>query len=167
MDETIIEILDSHRLMAISTQMPSGWPQTTVVTYANEGLLIYFVISRHSQKFANIERDQRVGIAIANDVDDPREIKELAIAAHASQVTDPDQRQRALDLIVKRRASLAKMRRPDEADAAVMRAMPRVITISDYSKGFGHAETVTIGPAGIIDMQAARPDDWGFCHCED
>jgi hypothetical protein len=38
----------------------------------------------------------------------------------------------------------------------------RVVTISDYTKGFGHADIVTLGPAGIVDMQAARPDDWGF-----
>jgi len=162
MEEQIGDILESHRLMAISTDMPSGWPQTTLVSYANEGLIIYFVISRAGQKFANIERDQRVGIAIGRGVDDPRKIEELSIAAEASEVTDPGQRERALNLLVKRRASLAKLPRPDPANAAVMRAAPRVVTVSDYSKGSGHADVVTVGPAGIIDMQAARADDWGF-----
>ena len=167
MEEDVIRILDSHRLMAISTVMPNGWPQNTVVTYANEGLLIYFVISRHGQKFDNIERDQRVGIAIANDVDDPQRIRELSIAAEASQVTDPEQRQRAIDLLLKRRPSLARLPRPDASRAAVMRASPRMVTISDYSKGFGHSDVITFGPAGIADMQAARPDDWGFRPSED
>ena len=162
MDDRLTEILGSHRLMAISTLMRDGWPQTTMVGYANEGLLIYFIISREGQKFANIQRDQRVAIAIGSDVDDPQQIKELAIAAEASEVTNPEQRERATDLLLQRRPGLKSLPRPDGARSAVMRAAPRVITLSDYSRGFGHAEMVTLGPAGIIDMQPARPDDWGF-----
>lgn len=167
MEDDIVAILDSHRLMAISTVMPNGWPQTTVVGFANDGLLIYFMISRSGQKFENIQRDQRVGIAISRDYDDPNEIKELSIAAEASEVTDPAQREEAIELLLKRRPGLRKLERPDPASAAVMRAAMRIVTISDYTKGFGHAEVVTLGPAGIIDMQAARPDDWGFTPAAD
>ena len=162
MDDRLTEILGSHRLMAISTLMRDGWPQTTMVGYANEGLLIYFVISREGQKFANIQCDQRVAIAIGSDVDDPKQIRELAIAAEASEVTDPAQRERAIDLLLERRPSLKSLPRPASARSAVMRAVPRLITLSDYSRGFGHADVVTLGPAGIIDMEPARPDDWGF-----
>ncbi len=162
MEDDIVAILDSHRLMAISTLMPNGWPQTTLVAFANDGLLIYFVISRAGQKFDNIQRDQRVAIAIGRDHSDPMDIKELSIAAQASEVTDPSQREHAIDLLLERRPGLKELARPDPATSAVMRAAGRVITISDYSKGFGHADVVTLGPAGIVDMQAARPDDWGF-----
>lgn len=162
MDQTAIDILDKYRLMAISTVRPDGWPQTTLVGYANEGLLIYFVISRHGQKFANLKRDQRVSIAVGRDVEDAKDIRELAIAGEASEVTDPRQRERAIDLLLERRPSLKTLQRPDPATAAVMRAAARVITISDYSKGFGHADQMTLGPAGIVEMQAVRPDDWGF-----
>lgn len=162
MDGTAIEILDENRLMAISTIMPNGWPQTTLVGYANEDLLIYFIISRHSQKFANIARDQRVSIAIGRDVDLPANIRALSIAAEASEVTDADQRERAIGLLVERRPALKDLPRPHSHASAVMRAACRVITVSDYSKGFGHSEVVTVGPAGILDMQPARPEDWGF-----
>ncbi len=162
MEDDIIAILDANRLMAISTLMPNGWPQTTLVGYANDGLLMYFIISRAGRKFANIQRDQRVAIAISRDCDDPRQIKELSIAAEASEVTEPTQREHAIDLLLERRPSMKKLERPNPATAAVMRAVARIVTISDYTKGFGHADEVTLGPAGIIDMQAARPDDWGF-----
>ena len=92
MEDDIIAILDANRLMAISTMMPNGWPQTTLVGYANDGLLIYFVVSRAGQKFANIQRDQRIAIAISRDYEDPGQIKQLSIAAEASEVTDPKQR---------------------------------------------------------------------------
>ena len=55
MEQKAIDILNRQRLMAISTLRPDGWPQTTMVSYANEGLLLYFIVSRASQKFANVE----------------------------------------------------------------------------------------------------------------
>ena len=59
MEGTAIAILDGRRIMALSTVRPDGWPQTTIVGYANIGLLLYFVISRSSQKFANLQQDDR------------------------------------------------------------------------------------------------------------
>ena len=110
MERKAIEILNSHRLMAIATVRPDGWPQATMVGYANEGLLIYFIISRKGQKYANIDADQRVSIAIGSDFEDPRNIAALSIAAEASRVTDPEQRERAIDLIlnVTRRSSACR-----------------------------------------------------------
>ena len=69
-----IRILDGQRLMAVSTVRPDGWPQTTIVGYANIGLVIYFLIFRASQKFENISKDNRVSIAVAPE---PRNLGEL------------------------------------------------------------------------------------------
>lgn len=162
MERKAVDILKRHRLMAIATVRPDGWPQATMVSYANEGLLIYFVISRESQKFANIERDRRVSIVVGRDFEDPKGIKALSIAAEASLVTDPEQRERAVDLILERHPALKKLPRPDPAHAAIMRATCRVVTILDYSKGFGHADVLTIGPGAPAGMEPARADDWGF-----
>ena len=54
--QQIVDLLDQHRIMTISTNRPDGWPQATVVSYANDGLIIYCRISRDSQKCANIAR---------------------------------------------------------------------------------------------------------------
>ena len=62
-----IEILNAHRTMAVSTVRPDGWPQTTIVGYANDGWTIYFMIFRSSQKFANIARDDRISVAAGGD----------------------------------------------------------------------------------------------------
>ena len=70
MDETADQILGSHRTMAISTVRPDGWPQTTIVGYAN-GLILYFLIFRASQKFANIAKDNRVSLAVGEKPDRP------------------------------------------------------------------------------------------------
>ena len=160
MKQKAIDILQDNRLMAISTLRPDGWPQTTMVSYANEDILLYFIVSRQSQKFANIERDDRVSLVIGRDFHDPSTIWAVSIAA--SEVRDPQQRQRAVKLLLERHPGLQKLERPEPGHSAIMRANPEVITILDYSKGFGHADLLTVGPGGLTDMTPARDDDWGF-----
>jgi len=86
----------------------------------------------------------------------------VSIAAKTSEVRDPKQRQRAITLLLERHPGLRKLERPDPGHSAVMRANPEIITILDYSKGFGHADLLTVGPGGLTDMTPARDDDWGF-----
>lgn len=161
MEQKAIAILDQYRLMTIATLRADGWPQATMVSYANDGLLLYFVISRQSQKYANIDRDSRVSIVVGRDFEDPAQIKALSIAANASEVRDPVQRQRAIDLVLSRHPALSKLGGPDLKYSAVMRAYCSIVTILDYSKGFGHADLLTVAPGGV-EMTPARDDDWGF-----
>ena len=85
----IVDLLNEHRIMTIATNRDDGWPQATVVAYVNDGVVIYCLISRDSQKYANIMRDPRVALAIARDYPQPLQIKGLSIAATAAVVTDP------------------------------------------------------------------------------
>ncbi|HET7577272.1 MAG TPA: pyridoxamine 5'-phosphate oxidase family protein [Sphingomicrobium sp.] len=162
MKDKAVDILDQNRLMAIATLRPDGWPQTTMVSYANEDILVYFVISRSGQKFANIERDDRVSLVMGRDFHDPATIKALSIAARASEVTDAKQRMRAIKLLLERHPGLERLERPEPGRSAIMRANPEIITVLDYSKGFGHSDLLTVGPGGLVGMTAARDDDWGF-----
>jgi nitroimidazol reductase NimA-like FMN-containing flavoprotein (pyridoxamine 5'-phosphate oxidase superfamily) len=162
MEKRAIKLLGEHRLMTLATLRPDGWPQATMVSYANEGLLLYFLISRSSQKMANILRDSRVGITVGRDYPDPRQIKGLSIAAIASEVTDPEQRERAYALLLERHPEFGTFAKPDLKAAAFMRAACRMVTLIDYSKGFGHADIITVAGANIVGMQPARADNWGL-----
>lgn len=162
MENKIVEILTRNRIMAIATTRPDGWPQATIVGYANDDLLIYFLISRFGQKFANISREARVSIAIGSDFEDPRDLRGLSIAAYASEVTDESQRRRGYQLLKSRRRALESFPEPDFHKAALMRARCSVVTVSDYSEGFGHADLATVDADTIVNMTAARPDDWGL-----
>lgn len=162
MKQKAIDILQDNRLMAISTLRPDGWPQATMVSYANEDILLYFIVSRQGQKFANIQRDDRVSLVIGRDFHDPSTIKAVSIAARASEVRDAKQRERAVKLLLERHPGLRRLERPEAGHSAVIRANPEIITILDYSKGFGHADLLTVGPGGLTDMTPARDDDWGF-----
>lgn len=143
-----IGILDSQRLMAISTVRPDGWPQTTIVGYANQGWTIYFAIFRSSQKFINIARDDRVSIAVCREPASLAEIKAVYAGAHAAEVTDQDERALAWELLAERHPNLADFSPPDGSGEALMRAVCKHVSVLDYSKGLGHTEAVTVGESG-------------------
>src|ERR1041384_8591229 len=98
----IVSLLDAPRIMAIATNRADGWPQATVVGYANDGLILYCFIGRDSQKFANISRDPRVSIAIANDYPQPLQIKGLSMAARVVEVQDRGEIEHAGDILLRR-----------------------------------------------------------------
>jgi nitroimidazol reductase NimA-like FMN-containing flavoprotein (pyridoxamine 5'-phosphate oxidase superfamily) len=140
-----IEILDAHRMVAISTVRPDGWPQTTIVGYANQGWTLYFLIFRSSQKFANIQHDDRVAIAVSPDTSFLGEIKAVYAGAHAREVTDPEERAIAWELLMERHPNLFDFGLPDNSDTALMRAACKYVSVLDYSKGIGHTEALTVG----------------------
>lgn len=142
--ELTVRLLDQHRIMTIATNRPDGWPQATVVGYANEGLTLYCFISRFSQKYANIVRDHRVSIAIASDVATPDEIRGLSMAAKADQLEQRSEFERACEVFMKRYPEYAGLPRPDASAVAMLRITPKFISVLDYSKGFGHSELVTV-----------------------
>ena len=145
-----IEILNAHRMMAVSTVRPDGWPQTTMVGYANQGWTIYFVIFRSSQKFANIQRDNRVAIAISGEASFLSEIKAVYAGAHASEVTDPKERANAWTLLLERHPNLADFGLPDDSETVLMSAQCKYVSVLDYSKGIGHTEALTVEEEGSV-----------------
>ncbi len=140
-----IQILDSHRMMAISTVRPDGWSQTTMVGYASQGWTIYFMIFRSSQKYANIALDDRVSIAVSAETSFLGEIKAVYAGAHASEVTEPAEQRAAWELLLERHPNLGEFGPPDAADTALMRATCKYVSVLDYSQGIGHAETLVVG----------------------
>ena len=138
----VLRILGEHRIMTLATNRPDGWPQATVVGYANDGLKLYCFVSRLGQKFSNVMRDPRVSVAIADDFAQPLDIKGLSLAAKASIVTDTVEFDRACDIFLKRYPEYAAWPRPNPSISPMLRLTPAVISVLDYTKGFGHTDLV-------------------------
>lgn len=129
--------------MTIATLRPDGWPQATTVGYGNVGLTIYFLCSRESQKAANLSRDDRVSLTIDDDTGQVMEIEGLSMAAHAHIVTDRNEVETALHLMMQRYPpQKTELPMPTAAQVGVYRVIPTVISLLDYSKGFGHTDLV-------------------------
>ncbi|TMJ03302.1 MAG: pyridoxamine 5'-phosphate oxidase family protein [Alphaproteobacteria bacterium] len=159
----IIDLLDTHRIMTIATNRPDGWPQATVVGYANDGLVIYCFIARDSQKYANTARDPRISIAISNDYPQPLLIKGLSMAARVQFVEDQGEIDHAAEILLRRYPEYKVMPRPDPAAVPMLRITPEVVSILDYSKGFGHADLVRVTDHDLAEHVEARRHHWaGF-----
>jgi nitroimidazol reductase NimA-like FMN-containing flavoprotein (pyridoxamine 5'-phosphate oxidase superfamily) len=141
----ILTLLDQHRIMTIATLRPDGWPQATTVGYVNEGLALYFLCGPDSQKAANLARDDRVSLTIDHDTPDLMAITGLSMAAHAKAVADPAEAAkilRMLPLKYPEQVAPLPVPMPTPADVHIFRVTPTVISVLDYSKGFGHTDLV-------------------------
>ena len=149
MDESIrqkiLALLDAHRIMTVATLRSDGWPQATTVGYANDALTLYFLCGLDSQKAANIARDDRVSLTIDHDTPDIMRITGLSMAARARLVVDLAEGERILRLLPgKYPEQIAPLPLPmPRADQVrIFRVEPVVISVLDYSLGFGHTDLV-------------------------
>jgi hypothetical protein len=151
MDETIRQkiqdLLDAHRIMTIATLRPDGWPQATTVGYVNEGLVLYFLCGLDSQKAANLAHDDRVSLTIDHDTPDIMRITGLSMAARATPVLDRTEAGRVLGLLPGKypeQTTPLPMPLPTVDQVRIFRVEPVVISVLDYSKGFGHSDLVSM-----------------------
>ena len=147
MEQPALTILNQNRIMTIATVRPDGWPQATIVGYANEGLRLYFLIYRTSQKFANIAHDNRVSIAVGHEPAALRDVRAVYAGCNVHEVTDVGERSHAWMLLAQRHPNLTDLAPPQKDDVATMVAECRHVSVLDYSQGLGHTESLTIeGP---------------------
>jgi len=83
------------------------------------------------------------------------EITGLSMAAHAQPVVDPTEAEKALRLLMQKytQQQSLPLPMPTPADVRIFRVTPTVISVLDYSKGFGHSDLVTYEPS-----QPATPE---------
>lgn len=148
MTQKIVSLLDEHRTMRIATLRPDGWPQTTSVGYANDGLTLYFLCAKDSQKAANLAHDDRVSLAIDDDPAQVMRIKGVSMAAHARRVTDEAEGAKAIALLFARYPAQegVTFALPSPADVAIFRVTPTVVSMLDYALGFAHTDLVACEP---------------------
>ncbi len=170
----IVRLLDEHRVMTIATNRSDGWPQATIVSYVNNVFLLYCFVARNSQKYANIVRDPRVSVSIGTDAQIPLEIKGLSLAARASAVTDESERDYVAGLRLKRfpeyatlppavlrdDRSLRVRPQPSPTEVVLLRIAPEIISVLDYSKGFGHSDLITFSERDLDLHLATLRHNW-------
>ena len=166
MEHPAIAILNANRIMAISTVRPDGWPQTTVVGYANRGFDIYFLIFRGSQKYANIQRDNRVSIAVAPEPAELEQLKAVYAGLTVREITDTQEQIEAWRLLMERHSNLAGFKIPASNQAVFMGGRCKHVSVLDFSEGAGHREQLTVDDNGALTKEDRTKDEWGTSAAE-
>ena len=140
----ILAILDQHRIMTVATLRPDGWPQATTVGYVNDGLTLFFLCGLDSQKARNLALDDRLSLTIDQDTADLMTITGLSMAARAKVINDRAEAERVLQMLPLKypEAKPLPMKMPKPDEVRMFRINPSVISVLDYSKGFGHTDLV-------------------------
>jgi nitroimidazol reductase NimA-like FMN-containing flavoprotein (pyridoxamine 5'-phosphate oxidase superfamily) len=140
----IIDILEQGRDLTLATVREDGAPQATTVSYASDGLSIYFGCGVGSQKARNLARDDRVSLAVDLPYADWNEIRGLSLFGRARPLTAPAELESVGRLF---RARFPQMDAYAEApfEMTLFCITPQIVSVLDYRKGFGHTDLVTAG----------------------
>jgi nitroimidazol reductase NimA-like FMN-containing flavoprotein (pyridoxamine 5'-phosphate oxidase superfamily) len=143
----VLHVLDTAQDLTLATIRPDGYPQATTVSFAHEDMVLYVGIGRNSQKAENIRRNDKVSLTINLPYHDWREIRGLSMSAIAELLDDPEQAARAAACLEQRFPAVAEWGGPDMGhDVAFLRIRPQMVSVIDYSQGFGHTELVSAAP---------------------
>jgi general stress protein 26 len=136
-----LHVMDKANDLTLATVRPDGFPQATTVSFAHDGLNLYVGIGKHSQKANNVRHNNKVSLTINLPYDDWREIKGLSMSALAELIEDGAGVDTAKACLLRRFPHIAEWTdAPIAGDMAFLKITPQVISVLDYSKGFGHTE---------------------------
>ena len=144
----VLQVLDTAQDLTLATIRPDGFPQATTVSFAHDGMVIYVGIGRHSQKAENIRGNGKVSLTINLPYHDWREIRGLSMSGTADVLDDPREAAGAAACLERRFPAVSEWCGPDMGHEVVfVRIRPQMVSVIDYSKGFGHTELVSAWPA--------------------
>ena len=142
--DAVVAIIDGASDLTLATIRPDGFPQATTISYAHDGLTLYAGIGKESQKARNIRANGKVSLTINLPYDDWRTIRGLSMAAQARILDAAPEIALARDCLLKRFPQLDQWAdSPLAASIAFLQITPRVISLLDYTKGFGHTELLS------------------------
>jgi general stress protein 26 len=144
LEKQIISILEGAQDMTVATVREDGYPQATTVSFVNDGLLVYFGCTKDSQKARNIARNDKVSLAANLLYSSWDKIRGVSIGGTAARVSDPNEIERMGKLMVAKFPQILRYVSSGLEGVAIFRITPKVISVLDYSKGFGHTELVHI-----------------------
>ena len=142
--DQIIEIIDREGDMTLATLRPDGYPQANIVSYVNDGMTLYFGTSEESQKAKNIAFEEKVSVSINAPRKGWTEIESVSLGGSASVIKDPDEHESVRQLLFSKYPEIAAYAPSTDQEALLYRIDPVVLTLLDYTRGFGFTKTISV-----------------------
>jgi hypothetical protein len=77
---------------------------------------------------------------------------------------DAGEREHAQQILLKRYPEYKIMPPPDPASLPLLRITPEIVSVLDYSKGFGHTDLVRVSEHDLDEFIEARRHHWASFH---
>jgi nitroimidazol reductase NimA-like FMN-containing flavoprotein (pyridoxamine 5'-phosphate oxidase superfamily) len=138
----ILAVLQAGEDLTLATIMPNGAPHATTVSYASEGMVIYFGCAPTSQKARNLARDDRVAITITLPYADWNEIRGVSAQGRARRISQGDKMLRVAQAFVNKFSNIAKYVQESPGEIAIFELELTDIALLDYRRGFGHVDYI-------------------------
>lgn len=145
----ILSILAEGEDMTVATLCEDGGPQATAVSYASEGLRIYFGCAPDSCKAQNLGRDPRAAIVVTLPYKDWSQIRGLTVTATARAIEDAAEVARIGELFFRKFPEISQYVSDPTQPLRLFELTPSVISVLDYSQGFGHTERTELATSDL------------------
>jgi len=143
--DNIARIIARGADMTIATIRPDGWPQATTVSYASDGLTIYFGTGANAQKARNLAKNNKVSLTINLPYADWNHIEGISASGIATRIIDPAELGRFAEIMFKKFPQVMSAVPAEGAgEMAMFRVTLNVVSLLDYTKGFGHTDLVDL-----------------------
>lgn len=158
--KTALAILDACPDLALATLREDGFPQNTTVSFVHDGLNIYFGTGQEAQKARNMARDPRVSLTLTAPYDGWDDIRGLSMAGHAEAMITEAEIAFIGELMLKKFPQIGEMDLMEGVTPAFFRVTPTVLSVLDYSKGFGHVDTVAVNDSDLAETLSSMQHKW-------
>lgn len=147
-EKLVLKQLRRHRVMALATVRPDGYPQATIVAFAHDQLTLFVAVDSQSQKARNIRRNPKVSVAMGTDRRDWSKIGGLSMAGQARVLRKADEIAWAKSCLLARFPQMKKLGQADDFKGwAFIEVIPLVISVLDYTKSFGYTKLIKLWPS--------------------
>jgi hypothetical protein len=150
-EAAIVDQLGREHLMTVAFNRPDGFPQATTVGYINVGLSLYFMVSRSSQKFGNLQHDPRTSIAIRSRSGGSG--VGLSMGGHTVEITDEATAASLYEQVTARFPGV-HVYCPSGESAALLQFTPVVISAAGVVEG--RSDPTSFAVAGDGDTNGSR-----------
>ena len=146
--DAVLKVLDESSEMSLATCRPDGFPQATTVNFVHDQLILYCAVGLDSQKAHNIRVNGKVSATINRTKRNWNELQGLSIGGTASVVAEDAEMRMVSARLLARYPHLRQVihgtANPPWSGMLFVKIVPKVISLLDYRKRFGHTELLEV-----------------------
>jgi nitroimidazol reductase NimA-like FMN-containing flavoprotein (pyridoxamine 5'-phosphate oxidase superfamily) len=145
----IFKVLDESAEMSLGTCRPDGFPQVTTVNFVHDDLVLFCAVGLDSQKAHNIRTNAKVSATINRTKRDWHDLQGLSFGGTARILTSEAEMRVVAERLLRRFPHLRQFIHGTDTlpwtGMLFVEIAPKIMSILDYRKRFGHTELVEIG----------------------